>query len=89
MPDDYYKYLEVGGVRSLKNIISLGAYWRDVRMEFSPDGLIYRGANYFHNAETSDTNWEIWKYSHSGGNMVRIEGPLPGSWDNRATLDWG
>ena len=86
---DYYEDLEVGGVRDLGKIIDLGAYWRDVRMEFSSGDLIYRGVTYFHNIATSDSNWEIWKYNYSSGDMVRIEGPLPGSWDNRATLSWG
>jgi hypothetical protein len=86
---DYYEELNVGGIRSLKDIINLGAYWRDVRMEYSSNNIIYRGGNHFHNESTATENWEVWKYTWSGDDLLRIEGPLPGAWDDRATLSWG
>ena len=54
-----------------------------------PALLIFKGIHPTHKALTSDTHWFIWKFSYSGGNMVRQEGPLEGSWDNRAGLGWG
>ena len=90
MSDPYYVDMKVGTIRDLKSIIGLDAYWRDVRLEYSDGNLIYRAANYFHDALTTDTNWEIWKYTWDiSENLTRIEGPLPGSWDDRAALNWG
>ena len=66
-----------------------GNYWNDQRFEFSGDDLIYKGLNTTHKALTSDTDWYILKYTWDGsGNPTRIEGPLVGSWDNRASLAW-
>lgn len=78
----------VGGIRDRETIVSLGGYWHDVRMDYIADQLIYRGAHYLHNRPTSDGEWEIWKYTWDGTGVSRIEGPLKGAWDNRATLDW-
>lgn len=61
----------------------------DTRMEYSSGDLIYRGLHATHKAATSDTSWLIFKYTWSGEDLVRIEGPLSGSWDNRASLAWG
>jgi hypothetical protein len=88
MADDYYQNLEVGGLKSLKDIINLGAYWRDVREEYSGENLIYRGCHYLHNAIDSDDQWEIWKYTYENGIRIREEGPLPGSWQGRGSLEW-
>jgi hypothetical protein len=80
--------VEVGGIRDRGTIVDLGAYWHDIRFEFVGKELIYRGTHYNHNTATSDDEWEIWKYTWDGGDPVRIEGPLRGAWDDRATLDW-
>lgn len=61
----------------------------DTRFEWSSGNLIFKGIHATHKALTSDTHWLIWKYSYSGDDMVRIEGPLEGAWDNRASLGWG
>ena len=89
MADDYYTNLAVGGLKTLKDVIGLKAFWRDIRMEYSGRDLIYRGVHYLHNPDTSESSWEIWKYTWDGRNLVRLEGPLPGVWDDRATLTWG
>jgi len=89
MSDPYYEDMKVGTIRDLKAIIGLDAYWRDVRIEYSGGNILYKGANYFHNPATSDTNWEIWKYTWGADGPTRIEGPLPGSWDGRTALSWG
>ena len=89
MADDYYTNLAVGGLKTLKDVLSLGVFWRDTRMEYSDGDLIYRGVHYLHNPDTSEGSWEIWKYTWDGSDLVRLEGPLPGAWDNRTTLSWG
>ena len=83
-----YPDMKVGTIRDLKGIIGLNAYWRDTREAYSGDNLIYKGVNYFHNADVDDTNWEIWKYTYKDGVRVREEGPLPGSWSGRNDLSW-
>ncbi len=88
MPD-YYDELTVGGVKDRSQLVGLGAYWRDVRLEYDTGNIIYKGVHFSHNAVTTDTGWEIWKYTYDGTDVVRIEGPLPGAWASRATLDWG
>lgn len=65
-----------------------GNYWKDQRMEYSGGNLLYRGLNTTHKTATSATSWYIWKYTFSGEDLVRIEGPLTGAWDNRASLAW-
>ncbi len=81
--------ISVGGVRSREQIIGLGAYWVDVRMAYLDGSLIYKGCHFRHNAEVTDDDWEIWKYTWSDGDLVRVEGPLPGAWSNRDGLEWG
>jgi hypothetical protein len=61
----------------------------DTRMEYSGGGdLQYKGVHGTHKAATSNASWLIWKYTWTGSDLTRIEGPLEGAWDNRATLDW-
>ena len=61
----------------------------DTRFESSSGDLIYKGIHSTHKALTSDSNWMIWKYTWSGTDVTRIEGPLDGSWDGRGGLSWG
>lgn len=84
-----YEYLKVGGVSSREQIIGLDAYWRDVRFEWSSGKLIYKGVHRVHDIGTDNTKWEIWKVTWDGDDFVRIEGPLPGSWDGKDSLNWG
>jgi hypothetical protein len=59
-------------------------------MEYSEANLlIYKGVHELHDVADTDLEWEIWKYTYSGTNCVRIEGPLRGSWNGRAALAWG
>ena len=83
-----YEFSPVGNVHDRSQIIDLGAYWRDIHMEYVAGDLIYRGCHFLHNASTADTNWEIWKYTLVGTDYTRIEGPIRGSWDGRAALGW-
>ena len=61
---------------------------RVVLFEYSGSDMIYRGINITHKAATSATNWVVWKYTYTTSLLVKIEGPLVGSWDGRAALDW-
>ena len=87
---DYYEDLKIGNIRDLGKIIDLNAYWRDVRLAYDASGnVVYRGVTYFHGQDAAVAKWEIWKYTHGDDGVTRIEGPLPGAWDDRATLSWG
>lgn len=63
--------------------------WNDRRFDYTSGDLDYIGKHKKHNALTSDTQWVIIKYTWSGSNCTRIEGPLIGAWDDRASLSWG
>jgi len=63
-------------------------YWKDKRLEYSSGNLVYRGYNTTNKASTSAQDWHIWKYTWSSGDLTRIQGPLVGTWDGRASLDW-
>ena len=63
--------------------------WKDQRFDHTSGDLDYKGYNARHKAATTLDNWYIWKYTWVSGNCVRIEGPLIGVWDNRATMAWG
>jgi hypothetical protein len=87
MPD-YYDEMTTGGINDRHQIIGLGAYWRDTRMEYTAGNLIYKGSSVHHNNSAGNTDWEIWKYTWDGDDLVRVEGPLPGSWTGKASLSW-
>jgi hypothetical protein len=79
----------VGGLTNRNDQCTLDLYWKDVRKAYSADDtLLYVGCHYIHKASESDTAWVVWKYTWSGGNCTRIEGPLEGSWTGRASLAW-
>lgn len=86
MPED----LNVGGIKDRASIISLNAYWKDWRYDYDGGGnLVYIGTHYIHNSATTDTNWEIKKYTYGANGITRQEGPLQGAWDSRSSLNWG
>ena len=62
--------------------------WLEKRFDWSSGDLDYKGFNLTQGAQTSADTWYIWKYTWSNGNPVIIDGPLIGSWDNRAGLNW-
>jgi hypothetical protein len=80
---------KMGGLIDRHQIINAGGYFLDQRFDWTSGDLDYRGVHEKHNAATTDTGWIIWKYSYTGDNVVRIEGPLEGAWDSRTGLDWG
>lgn len=50
--------------------------------------LDYMGLHILPDAATTDPNWHILKYTWDGSEVSRIQGPLVGSWDDRAALGW-
>jgi hypothetical protein len=80
----------MGFIRDRLTIAVLDGIWHDVRMEYGATGLLtYRAVHEMHDVAITDPDWEVWKYTYSGSDIVRIEGPLHGSWDGRALLEWG
>ena len=78
----------VGGVFGREQIIGLGAYWQDVRIEWDDGKYIYIGAHKTHGTGINEDTWEIWKYTWVDNTWVRREGPLQGSWKGRHQLAW-
>lgn len=81
----------IAGVLDRHQRIQLDGFWGDVLYAYDiSKNLIYKGATTVHKAPTGDAVWVVWKYTYDGDNDVtRIEGPLAGAWDDRASLDWG
>ena len=80
----------LGYIRDRNTIAVLGGIWHDQRFDYAGgSNLIYRGVHEMHDMSTANEDWEIWKYTYSGSDIIRIEGPLRGSWDGRAALVWG
>lgn len=62
---------------------------RDKRLDWTSGDLDYLGISWVSGASTSAGSlWWIKKFTWVGGNPTRIQGPLQGNWDNRATLGW-
>lgn len=72
----------------MSNQLSTEEYYKRKLFEYSDGKLIYMGKNSNNNAPTAAIGWSIWKFSYSGDDIIGIEGPLIGAWDDRATLDW-
>lgn len=85
-----YPDYQMGYIRDRQTIAILDGIWHDVRMEYNTSGLMeYRAVHEFHKAATTDPAWEVWKYTYdTSGRCTRIEGPLRGTWDTRASLGW-
>lgn len=62
--------------------------WRDKKFDYTSGELDYKGFSLTPNASTSEAIWWIWKYTYTGTNIIREQGPEYGSWDGRAALDW-
>jgi len=59
------------------------------RYSYALGKLEYKGTNSSINPSTSALDWTIVKYSYFGNDLVMEQGPLVGSWDDRASLAWG
>ena len=85
-----HKYKQAADLTATDINVSLGTFWQDIRYEYDAGNLIYAGKHYKHDADTADTKWEIWKYTYDATpDIIRLEGPLVGAWDDRASLTWG
>jgi hypothetical protein len=79
---------DAAGILDRNALIGIGAYWRDKQLDWTSGDLDYVGKHWRSNAADGDAGWAVWKFTWTAGNLARIEGPLTGSWTNRATLDW-
>ena len=61
---------------------------KSIKFDYSDNDLIYKGGNALFDAVTSDSNWQIYKYTWNAGNLIALQGPIIGSWDNRENLGW-
>jgi hypothetical protein len=78
----------LGGIRDRGQIINAGGYFKEARLDWTSGDIDYQGVNEVKGADEGATTWLIWKFTWAGGKPTRIEGPLEGSWTNRASLDW-
>lgn len=84
--------VEVGDLTvSMSDVETLlaDAYWKQKRYDYTSGNLDYAGHHTSVTAATSDAEWRVYKYTWSGTNITRIQGPITGAWDDRATLAWG
>jgi hypothetical protein len=58
------------------------------RYDYTGVNMTYKGTHTVINAATSDPNWAIRKFTYTANQLVMEQGPLVGSWDNRASLSW-
>jgi hypothetical protein len=81
----------MGFIRDRLTIAVLDGIWHDVRMEYGATGLLtYRAVHEMHDVAITDPDWEVWKYTYdTSGRLTRLEGPLHGAWNDRASLVWG
>jgi hypothetical protein len=64
-------------------------YWKDKRFDYAGgSNIIYMGVNSVSNADAGASTWFIYKLTYSGSDVTRVQGPLEGSWSNRASLSW-
>lgn len=79
---------ERAGILDRQAIIGLKSYWRVKLYDWTSGDLDYIGCHDQPLALITDENWAVWKLTWSGGNVTQIEGPLTGTYNGRATLDW-
>ena len=72
----------------LPRLDSIVQYWHDTRFEWSDGNPIYLGKSPEHNKATDEDGWKIWKFIWSGSDLILRQGPMHGTWDDRASLDW-
>lgn len=62
---------------------------RDKRYDWTSGDLDYLGISIVEKASTSAGQlWWVKKFTWVAGKVTRVQGPLAGNWDNRATLGW-
>ena len=65
--------------------ISFGFFFNSLRREFENFFLLYEGMHEDYDADTSDTNWVITRYTHDLLGRVTLTETRTTSWDDRAT----
>jgi len=80
----------IGNIRDRLHQCVMGMHWHDQRFEWSSGNLIYMGVHRLHQATETEAEWAIWKFTwDASSNLTRMEGPLEGTWNGRASLSWG
>lgn len=59
-----------------------------MKVTWSGDTPSYIGYHREANAATSVSGWEVFKLTWSGDDLTDIQGPLIGTYDDRASLGW-
>ena len=78
----------VGGTSDRESLVGLDSYWKDQQIEYSSGLPVYVGRHYRSGRPDGDENWAVWKFTYSGVDVTRLEGPIVGTWTDRATLGW-
>lgn len=62
----------------------------DTRYDYASATVTYIGKSVVHKADTAAGGlWYIWKYTYNETPApTRIEGPINGNWDDRASISW-
>lgn len=61
------------------------AFYADIRFDPDDSAPDYVGLHLTNGADTTDTNWKIYKFSYTGTNAERIQVAY-GTWTGRAAL---
>jgi len=62
---------------------------RPVRFSYDVSGnLEYVGLNTIDGIADDIPTWQVLKFIYSDGDISYIEGPIMGTWDGRASLNW-
>ena len=69
-------------------LLTSGIFFGRTKFVFDgDDNPIYKGFHINHNADGSETDWIIVKYTWLSDNPTDVQ-VLKGVWDNRVTLSW-
>lgn len=61
------------------------AFYADIRFDPTENNPDYIGLHKLNGAETSDTDWKIYKFTYTGTDVTRIRLSY-GAWDDRVSL---
>ena len=81
----YYTVTAAHATRESDFSVSFGFFFNSVRREFENFFLLYEGMHEDYDADTSDTNWVITRYTHDLLGRVILTETRTTSWDDRAT----
>lgn len=68
-------------------LLSTGGFWGRIKVDWDGDDPIYKGTHVNHDADGSENDWMIFKYTWSSDNPVDTQ-VQTGIWDNRVSLSW-